>query len=74
LPGRHGESAEAVERGILLAEILEKARAELRSEEYNLILDSPTASDPQEGNRRRVARHRALRKLARALGLTRKEP
>jgi hypothetical protein len=74
LPGRQGESAEAVERGILLAEILEKARAELRSEEYNLILDSPTASDPQEGNRRRVARHRALRKLARALGLTRKEP
>jgi hypothetical protein len=62
-----------VERGILLAEILEKARTELRDEEYNLILDSPAASNPQEGNRQRVARHRALRRLARALGLSQKD-
>ena len=73
LPGRLGESAEAVERGILLAQILEKAKTGLRDEEYDLIMESPAGSDPQQANRQRVARHRALRKLARALGLKHKE-
>ena len=74
LPGHPSESAEAVQRGILLAQVLKKARAELREEEYDLILESPAGSDPQQSNRQRVTRHRALKKLARALGLKPREP
>jgi hypothetical protein len=74
LPSRSGESAEAVEQGILLQQILQQGKVNLRAEEFKLILEPPPAASLQEANRVRVARHRALQKLARILGLKPRKP
>lgn len=75
LPGRPGDGAAGTEFRILLDQVLNAAESRLPEHDYQSILqaiqpESDLSATGPEANRRRVYRHRAIRKLAQVLGLS----